>query len=187
MVLGAIVGGGGGGGAGLLVGAVTGPGAIATTAAGTLAGGVQGAAVGTTIGVGIGLLVVEGARGLATLASSRGGSGGGSGGSGGSGAACKPPKAPQGGTYTLRDRTTGEVVRTGRTRNLHVRERQHRRDSLLKDYEFRPDRTSNDPVALRGREQILYEQYPNAPHNHIRPISPRNPRRQEFLDAGRKL
>ena len=98
------------------------------------------------------------------------------------------PNAQQakGGTYKLVDPETGQVVRTGRTKNLAQREGQHARDPELSDYKFEVDRRTDKYAQQRGREQIIHDQY-DPPLNKIRPIRPDNPNRQKYLDAGKEL
>ncbi len=100
--------------------------------------------------------------------------------------------AAKGGTYKLRNPMTGQVKRTGRTNDLTRRQREHRRDQNTKDLELEVDRRTDCCNARRGREQIIYDKHPearaaNGGLNKRRPVSPRNPRRREYSDAGRKL
>ncbi|MGK3998679.1 RHS repeat domain-containing protein [Sorangium sp. So ce1024] len=94
---------------------------------------------------------------------------------------------PKGGTYKLRDPETGQVRRTGRTNDLRRREGEHGRDPETKDLEFEVDRRTDSYPAQRGREQRIYDQHPEADMNRRRPISPTNPRREEYLRLGDKL
>jgi RHS repeat-associated protein len=91
----------------------------------------------------------------------------------------------KGGTYILRS-TEGTVMRTGRTNNLLRREREHGRDAILKNFAFEVDKVTDNYAAQRGREQILHDLF-NPPLNRVNPISARNPRKEAYLDAGRKL
>jgi len=100
-------------------------------------------------------------------------------------------EGPKGGTYKLKD-VDGNVERTGRTNDLKRRQGEHRRDSNTKDLEFEVDRRTDDYAAQRGREQDIYDQHPearveNGGLNKNKPISDRNPKRDEYLEAGRKL
>ena len=88
----------------------------------------------------------------------------------------------RGGTYRLVDPTTGEVQYVGRTNDLARREAEHWRDPIKGQLRFEVDWRTDDYAVRRGREQMLYEHY-RPPLNRIRPISPRNPRLQEYLDA----
>jgi len=102
----------------------------------------------------------------------------------------KPLKDPDGesagGTYTLKDPDTGEVVRTGRTSALERRKAEHARHPETEKLEFDVDRHTENYAQQRGREQILHEQY-EPPMNKINPISPRNPKRAEYLKAAEEL
>ncbi len=93
-----------------------------------------------------------------------------------------PYECPRGGTYVLRDPETNEVMRTGRTNDLERRRQEHGRDPELRPFNFEVDRRTDDYAQQRGREQVVHNQY-DPPLNRIQPISPRNPRRQEYLDA----
>ncbi len=95
-------------------------------------------------------------------------------------------KVALGGTYRLVDPATGETQYVGRTNNLLRRQSEHLRDPLKGRLEFRVDWRTDDYAVQRGREQMLYEQY-RPPLNRIRPISLRNPRLQECLDAARRF
>jgi hypothetical protein len=88
----------------------------------------------------------------------------------------------KGGTYVLKDPVTGEVMRTGRTSDLSRREREHSGSGLI----FEVDKRTDDYDAQRGREQIIHDRY-NPSLNRIRPISPNNPNRDRYLEAGRAL
>ena len=86
----------------------------------------------------------------------------------------------------MTDPETGKVMRTGRTIDLNSRMGQHRRGPATKGFDFEVDKRTNIYDQLRGREQIIHDKY-KPPLNKIRPISPRNPNRQKYLDAARKL
>ena len=90
--------------------------------------------------------------------------------------------AVRGGTYLLRDPETEQVMRTGRTKDLERRAREHRRDDETADFVFEVDRRTDVYAQQRGREQILHEKC-RPPLNKISPISAKNPRRQEYLEA----
>ncbi|MCB2157045.1 hypothetical protein KQI84_19380 [bacterium] len=103
-----------------------------------------------------------------------------------------PPQEPKGGTYFLKDPETGEVVRTGRTNNLKSRKGDHARKPETEEFKFEVDRTTDEYAAQRGREQIIHDEHPEARFengglNKNQPISPRNPNRCDYLEAGRKL
>jgi RHS repeat-associated protein len=84
----------------------------------------------------------------------------------------KPCRVAKGGTYRLLS-AEGDVMKTGRTKDLSRREKQ-----LSKEHphlEFEVDKRTDDYAQQRGREEVLYnEQNPPAPLDKIRPISPRN-------------
>jgi uncharacterized protein RhaS with RHS repeats len=89
----------------------------------------------------------------------------------------------RGGAYTIRDKQTGEVVYVGQTDNFERRRREHDRGRFPEArYEFKPEYDTDDYATRRGLEQWLYEQY-NPPMNRQRPVSPRNPRRDEYKRA----
>jgi hypothetical protein len=92
----------------------------------------------------------------------------------------------RGGTYRLIDPTTGEVQYVGRTNNLARRRAEHALDPIKGQLRFQVDWMTDDYVVRRGREQMLYDLY-RPPLNRIRPISPRNPYLQEYLDAARRF
>jgi hypothetical protein len=94
---------------------------------------------------------------------------------------------PKGGTYKLSDPETGRVRRTGRTNDLRRREGEHGRNPETKDLEFEIDRRTDSYPAQRGREQRIYDQHPEADLNRRRPISPKNPRLEEYLREGDEL
>jgi RHS repeat-associated protein len=94
-------------------------------------------------------------------------------------------KPPQGGTYKLVDEAD-EVAKTGRSNNLDRRRREHARDPRYEDLQFRVDRRTDDYPAQRGREQIIHDRY-QPPLDKINPIDPTNPRREDYLEAGKQL
>lgn len=95
-------------------------------------------------------------------------------------------KVARGGTYKLVDPVTEEVQYIGRTNDLAQRRIQHRADPIKGQLRFEVDWRVDDYAVQRGREQMLYDQY-QPPLNRIWPISPRNPRRQMYLDAARRF
>jgi hypothetical protein len=88
----------------------------------------------------------------------------------------------KGGVYLLRDRVTGQVMRTGRTNNLARRLREHSRDPLLGQYKFEEIYRSASPSVRRGLEQVVHDQY-QPPLNRIRPIDTCNPNLSKYLKA----
>jgi RHS repeat-associated protein len=121
--------------------------------------------------------VAAGIRGLSQALMSQG--------SGSSGPQGTAPAA-RGGTYKLTDPKTGEVVRTGRTNDLARRQGEHARDPKTKGLDFEVDRRTDVYAEQRGREQMLHNQH-KPPLNKVNPVSPRNPRRQDYLDAANNL
>jgi hypothetical protein len=94
---------------------------------------------------------------------------------------------PTGGVYTLRDEA-GNVVRTGRTKNLAARQVAHANDPVLGQFEFQVEYRTDVYAEQRGLEQMLYDQYPgvqsaNGGYNLIRGISPLNPRGPGYMRA----
>jgi hypothetical protein len=100
-------------------------------------------------------------------------------------ASAKQHIIPKGGTYTLRVPKTGDVMRTGRTKDLLRRRAQHLRDPLLKDYRFDVVHRTDIYEQQRGLEQLLHEAY-RPPLNEINPISPRNPMKQKYMEAAKE-
>ena len=98
-------------------------------------------------------------------------------------------EAATGGTYVLRN-AEGTVVKTGRTNNLSRREAEHGRNHPDKTFEV--DKRTDNRSAQRGREQDLHDANPSAHKanggmDKINGISPNNPKREEYLRAGRNL
>ena len=98
-------------------------------------------------------------------------------------------KAAKGGTYVLKD-AEGTVLKTGRTNDLARREGELGRKHPDKTFEV--DKRTDSRSAQRGREQDLHDANPSAHAandglDKINGISPNNPRREEYLKAGREL
>jgi hypothetical protein len=87
----------------------------------------------------------------------------------------------KGGTYVLKD-VEGKVVRTGRTNDLVRREGEHARDPNLKDFKFEEKHRTDVRSEQRGLEQMLHDEH-NPLLNKINPISPKNPRLEEYMNA----
>jgi len=96
-------------------------------------------------------------------------------------------------TYTKTNPHTGEVY-VGRTsgagtplENIARRERNHHRNGEGFDRAV-PDQSSCDPAAIRGREQQMIDEMRRQGRaaDQINGISPRNRRRDEYLDAATK-
>lgn len=97
--------------------------------------------------------------------------------------------AAKGGTYVLKN-AEGTVVKTGRTNNLARREAEHGRNHPDKTFEV--DKRTDSRAAQRGREQDLHDANPsahaaNGGMDKINGISPNNPKRDDYLRAGREL
>ena len=97
----------------------------------------------------------------------------------------------KGGTYKLTD-ADGIVKRTGKSKDLDRRRGEHARNSETKDLEFEVDRRTDCCNAQRGREQIIYDQHPEAQSingglNKRRPVSPTNRKRHIYRKAGEEL
>ncbi len=93
----------------------------------------------------------------------------------------------RGGVYSLRD-SLGNVVRTGRTKDLAARELAHANDSQLGRFEFRVEYRTDVYAQQRGLEQVLYDRNPGAQAangglNKIRGISPKNPNGPGYMNA----
>jgi len=70
---------------------------------------------------------------------------------------------------------------TGRTNDLARRGLEHGRDQRFNGYNYNPVFRTNDYGTQRGLEQRLYEEAA-PPLNRIRPISPTNPKREEYMN-----
>ena len=86
-----------------------------------------------------------------------------------------------GGVYLLVD-DKGNVVRTGRTNNFTRREAEHKRDPVLKDYEFERVYRTDNFVEQRGLEQYAHELY-DPPLDKINPIGARDPNAGSYQKA----
>lgn len=96
-----------------------------------------------------------------------------------------------GGCYTLRDED-GNVVRTGRTKDLARREAEHARGAETRDYTFHVEYETDDYAEQRGLEHELYEQYPDAQAengglNKAKAIRDNNPRKEGYLAAAARF
>ena len=98
---------------------------------------------------------------------------------------------PKGGTYKLKA-DNGDVKRTGTTNDLRRRKNELGRNPETKDLKFEIDKRSDDYAARRGREEIIYNQHPealkeNGGLNKQRAIDPNNERIKEYRRKGKKL
>jgi RHS repeat-associated protein len=101
------------------------------------------------------------------------------------GVSIKSVKQAVGGIYALLDKA-GKIVRSGRTVDLVRRAAEHKRDPILKKFEFSILHKTNDYATQRGLEQIVH-QLKSPIYNKIRGISPTNPKRAEYLEAATKF
>lgn len=76
-------------------------------------------------------------------------------------------------------------MRSGRTKDLAMREAQHARNPDLKDYVFETVHRTDDYAQQRGMEELLNKTY-NPPLDKILPISPTNPNAQVYRDAAQQ-
>ena len=90
----------------------------------------------------------------------------------------------KGGTYVLKNEL-GDVMRSGRTKDLARRECEHARDPDLKDYVFEPVYRTDNYAQQRGLEELLNKTY-NPPLDKILPIGSRNPNAQAYRDAAQQ-
>jgi RHS repeat-associated protein len=95
-----------------------------------------------------------------------------------------PANKPKGGTYALTDNDK-KVQRTGRTKDLERREKEHKKSEDTKDLDFNVDKRTDNKDAQRGREQQLHEKH-NPPLNKIKPIRDNNPNKKKYMDAAKK-
>jgi RHS repeat-associated protein len=96
-------------------------------------------------------------------------------------------KAAKGGVYTLSDET-GTVVRTGRTKDLKQREKQHKNAKDTKDLDFNEAHRTDDYAEQRGLEQKVYNDNPQAQSNNgglnkIKPIRDKNEKKPIYEKA----
>lgn len=92
---------------------------------------------------------------------------------------------PKGGTYVLKD-GNGNVVRTGRSKDLERREKQHKKE--FPDHDFEAKHRTNDYEQQRGLEEKLYNENPGALEengglNKIKSISDRNDKGPIYREA----
>jgi hypothetical protein len=93
-------------------------------------------------------------------------------------------KAAKGGVYVLKDKD-GNVQRSGRTKDLDRRKKEHKRDEETKDLDFEPVHKTDNYAEQRGLEQKVHDDH-NPPLNKIEPINPKNPRKEEYKKAAEK-
>jgi len=88
----------------------------------------------------------------------------------------------KGGTYLLRDPESGQIMRTGRTKDHKRREKEHRIHADTEQLEYKTTLETDEYGVQRGHEQMLHDKH-KPPLDKIRPISPKNPRREQYLKA----
>ena len=88
---------------------------------------------------------------------------------------------PVGGVYTLRD-DAGNVMKTGRSKDLVRRRGEHGRDPRYRDYDFQVEHRTDKYFEQRGLEEMLRVEH-DAPLDLIRAISPTNKKRGKYLKA----
>jgi hypothetical protein len=91
------------------------------------------------------------------------------------------PKA-KGGVYVLKDKTTGQIVRSGKTADLGQRKYQHQKDVSLKEYDFEPVYRTDLYEEQMGLEQHLHEIH-NPPLNFKNPVAPGSADYDRMRDA----
>ena len=77
-------------------------------------------------------------------------------------------------------------MRTGRTKDHKRREQEHRQHPATEELEYRPETKTDDYSVQRGHEQLLHDIH-KPPLDKIRPISPQNPRRDQYLKAAQQF
>ena len=77
-------------------------------------------------------------------------------------------------------------MRTGRTKDRKRREQEYKLHPETEELRYRPKTNTDDYSAQRGHEQLLHDEH-KPPLDKIRPISPKNPRREQYLDTARQL
>lgn len=92
----------------------------------------------------------------------------------------------KGGVYVLRNRVTGDVVRTGRTTDLLRRQTEHFRNRVTRDYRFEPVARTDVYAEQRGLEQLLHNVY-KPPLNKINPVSTSNPNKLWYEIAANRF
>lgn len=103
----------------------------------------------------------------------------------------KPQKTYQ--TYTKKNSNTAEIY-VGRTsgngtprKNIAKRDQNHHKNKEAFG-KAEIDKTSKNKDAIRGREQQLIEKYRTSGNsaNKINGISPKNPKKKQYMDANKK-
>jgi predicted GIY-YIG superfamily endonuclease len=96
-------------------------------------------------------------------------------------------KVTKGGVYSLVEKTTGNVLRTGMTGNLRRRAAQHRKNPLTKDLEFKVLHFTDSYFERRGLEQMAYLMYQStAVFNHQRALRPTHKLRGLYVATAKR-
>jgi len=77
-------------------------------------------------------------------------------------------------------------MRTGRSNDLSRREKEHARDPDLKDLTFETKHRTDVRSEQRGLERMLHDEH-SPPLDKINPISSKNSRLEEYMDAARNF
>jgi len=93
---------------------------------------------------------------------------------------------PAGGVYVLVDRTTGKIMRSGRSNDLARRAGEHARDAALGKFDFRVVYQTDKYAEQRGLAQMVHETY-RPPLNQINPVSAFNPRKGQYKSAAQEF
>ena len=94
---------------------------------------------------------------------------------------------PKGGTYVLKDPNTGKVVRTGRTKDLERRRKEHQRNPVFEKMDYKIDKRTDNYDEQRGREHIIHEKFNHPKLNRNKPIADKNPNKEKYIEAGKRL
>jgi hypothetical protein len=92
----------------------------------------------------------------------------------------KQANETKGGVYVLKD--GDDVVRSGRSNDLHRRELEHKRDPELGKLNFEPRYHTDDYATQRGLEQYVHD-IKQPPLNKINPIHTQNPNKEKYKKA----
>jgi len=98
-------------------------------------------------------------------------------------------KKAKSGVYVLKD-ADDKVVRTGRTKDLDKRKKQHENDKNTKGLNFDDVHRTDNYSEQRGLEQVIYNANPQAKSangglNKIKPISDKNTNKTTYENAAK--
>lgn len=96
---------------------------------------------------------------------------------------------PKGGVYSLKD-ADDKVVRTGRSKDLETRKKQHASGQDTKDLKFEEEFRTDNYSEQRGLEKVVYDKNPQAQSsngglNKIKPISDKNKNKESYENAAK--